>query len=93
MFKHSHLQQRWPSPVQVNEIVPTKSFVPALGTDVVVYEELPVDGSTLPSYSDYQLSKLLAAGVPLDDLSSVTIDSEPSDADISVIANKLNIDE
>lgn len=93
MFKHSRVKQTWPSPEQVRELVPKTSFAPSLGTDVVVFEEQPVDGSSLPNYSDYQLSNLLAAGIPLDDLSSVKIDGAPSDADISAIENSLNIDE
>lgn len=93
MFKHSRVKQTWSFPEQVYELVPKTSFSPSLGTDVVVFEEQPVDGSSLPSYSDYQLSYLLAAGIPLDDLSSVKIDCAPSDADISAIENSLNIDE
>lgn len=93
MFKHSRIKQSWPSPRQVHELVPKISFSRSLGTDVVVYQELPVDGSSLPPYSDYQLSNLLAAGIPLDDLSSVKIDGAPTDADISAIENSLNIDE
>lgn len=93
MFKHSRFKHHWPSPEQVHELVPTTSFSPSLGTDVVVYHEQPVDGSSLPPYSDYQLSNLLAAGIPLDDLSNVKIDGVPSEADLLAIENSLNIDE
>lgn len=93
MFKHSRVKQTWPSPAQVHELVPKTSFVPSLGTEVVTFETVPADGAKLPNYSDYQLSALLSAGVPLNDLSSVKLDASPSDADLSHLDEILNIEE
>lgn len=93
MFKHSRVKQTWPAPEQVQELVPKSSFVSSLGADVVSFEVQPADGASLPNYSDYQLSALLASGVPLNDLSQVQLDAPPSASDLQQLEKTLDIND
>lgn len=93
MFKHSRVKQTWPAPHQVQELVPKSSFVSSLGADVVSFVALPADGASLPNYSDYQLSALLASGVPLNDLSQVHLDAPPSASDLQQLEKIIDIHE
>lgn len=54
------------------------------GVTLVSYAQVPNSeiASKLPSYSDYQLSKLLAANVPLQQVNAAVLDSVPSDETI-----------
>ena len=51
------------------------------GVTVVTYCQVPNSeiARDLPNYSDYQLSKLLAANVPLQPVNAAVLDSVPSD--------------
>lgn len=44
---------------------------------------------SLPSPSEYKLETLLSAGIPLNAVSSLILDSKPSDAQVSAIVDKV----
>lgn len=53
----------------------------------------PVDSSTLPAYDDYQLSRLLAAGVPLQQINvEHMLDGSPTSAELSHFEKLLDND-
>lgn len=57
----------------------------------VVYVPASSLGSDIPKPSEYKLSKLLAAGVPLHPVSSQIIDNAPSSAVVSTYLDKLEV--
>lgn len=48
-----------------------------------------VSVGSLPAPSEYKLETLLSAGIPLNAVSSLLVDSAPSDAQVDVIVNKV----
>lgn len=48
-----------------------------------------VSDCSLPAPSEYKLETLLSAGIPLNSVSSLLVDSAPSDAQVDVIVNKV----
>lgn len=48
-----------------------------------------VSEGSLPAPSEYKLETLLSAGIPLNAVSSLLVDSAPSDAQVDVIVNKF----
>lgn len=69
MFKFNPFRCRFSRPRQVTTLVEQK--VNKDGVIFSTFVDSPVDGSTLPSFKDYQLDKLIAAGVPLSPVSPV----------------------
>lgn len=68
-----------------------KETVSEDGVTLVSYVEVPNTeiASTLPSYSDYQLSKLLEANVPLRQIDAAVLDAVPSDETIESVVSDL----
>lgn len=48
-----------------------------------------VSEGSVPPPSEYKLETLLSAGIPLNAVSSLLIDSAPSDAQVDAIVNKV----
>lgn len=48
-----------------------------------------VSEGSLPAPSEYKLETLLSAGIPLNAVNSLLVDSAPSDAQVDVIVNKV----
>lgn len=48
-----------------------------------------VSEGSIPSPSDYKLETLLSAGIPLNAVSSLLVDSAPSDAQVDAIVSKV----
>lgn len=48
-----------------------------------------VSEGSLPAPSEYKLETLLSAGIPLNAVSSLLVDSAPSDAQVDVIVNEV----
>lgn len=48
-----------------------------------------VSEGSLPAPSEYKLEILLSAGIPLNAVSSLLVDSAPSDAQVDAIVNKF----
>jgi hypothetical protein len=48
-----------------------------------------VSEGSIPAPSEYKLETLLSAGIPLNAVSSLLVDSAPSDAQVDAIVNKV----
>ena len=81
-----------PHPVQQDVL---KETVDSNGVSVcsVVREDVSVSSASLPLYSDYQLSKLVNAGVPLEQIDSSRLleGSAPSESDVENFVNSLDV--
>lgn len=90
-FRNHKFNVPRPLPSQVYEEVVKET--PRNG---VVFCELikqPVDSSSLPAYDDYQLSRLLAAGVPLQEINvDHLLDGTPTSAELSHVEKLLDND-
>lgn len=61
------------------------------GVPVTVMSSRLAGSKPLPKYTEYQLSSLLAAGVPLERVSPV-YDTSPREEDSKLVAQLLNMD-
>lgn len=90
-FRNHKFNVSRPVPEQVFEEV-----VKEIPRNGVVFCELikqPVDSSSLPAYDDYQLSRLIAAGVPLHQINvDHLLDGTPSSAELSQVEKLLDND-
>lgn len=66
-----------------------KDIIDDRGVSHYVRVKQDVSESSLPSPSDYKLETLLSAGIPLNAVSSLLVDSAPSDAQVDAIVNKV----
>lgn len=76
--------------------LPCKIFIDSVqditddrGVSHYVRVKQDVSEGSLPSPSEYKLETLLSAGIPLNAVSSLLVDSAPSDAQVDVIVNKV----
>lgn len=76
--------------------LPRKIFVDSVkditddrGVSHYVRVKQDVSVGSLPAPSEYKLETLLSAGIPLNAVSSLLVDSGPSDAQVDVIVNKV----
>lgn len=80
-----------PVPSQVYEEVVKET--PRNGVIFCEVVKQPVDSSSLPSYDDYQLSRLLAAGVPLQQINvEHLLDGSPTTAELLHVEKLLDND-
>ena len=90
-FRNHKFKVPRPVPEQVFEEVVKET--PRNGVVFCEVVKQPVDSSTLPSYDDYQLSRLLAAGVPLQQINvEHLLDGTPTSAEISQVEKLLDND-
>lgn len=76
--------------------MPHKIFVDSVkditddrGVSHYVRVKQDVSEGSIPSPSEYKLETLLSAGIPLNAVSSLLVDSAPSDAQVDAIVNKV----
>lgn len=67
----------------VNDIIDDR------GVSHYVCVKKDVSESSIPAPSEYKLETLLSAGIPLNAVSSLLVDSSPSDAQVDAIVNKV----
>lgn len=90
-FRNHKFNVPRPVPEQVfEEVVKETPRKGVIFCDVV---KQPVDSSSLPAYDDYQLSRLLAAGVPLQQINvDHLLDGLPTSAEFSQVEKLLDDD-
>lgn len=64
-------------------------FTDDRGVSHYVRVERDVSEGSVPPPSEYKLETLLSAGIPLNAVSSLLVDSAPSDAQVDAIVNKV----
>lgn len=76
--------------------LPRKIFVDSVkditddrGVSHYVHEKQDVSEGSVPAPSDYKLETLLSAGIPLNAVNSLLVDSVPSDVQVDAIVNKF----
>lgn len=76
--------------------IPHKIFVDSVnditddrGVSHYVRVKLDVSEGSIPAPSEYKLETLLSAGIPINAVSSLLVDSVPSDAQVDAIVNKV----
>ncbi len=90
-FRNHKFNVPHPVPLQVYEEVIKET--PRNGVVFCEVVNQPVDSSTLPAYDDYQLSRLLAAGVPLQQINvEHMLDVSPSSVELSQVEKMLDND-
>ena len=90
-FRNHKFRTPRPAPSQVFEEVVKET--PHNGVVFCEVVTQPVDSSTLPAYDDYQLSRLLAAGVPLQQINvEHMLDGSPSSVELSNVEKMLDND-
>lgn len=90
-FRNHKFHVSRPVPKQVFEEVVKET--PRNGVIFCEVVKQPVDSSSLPAYDDYQLSRLLAAGVPLQQINVEHIlDGSPTSAELSQVEKLLDND-
>lgn len=66
-----------------------KDIIDDRGVSRYVRVKQDVSECSLPAPSEYKLETLLSAGIPLNAVSSLLVDSSPSDAQVDAIVNKV----
>lgn len=66
-----------------------KDIVDDKGISHYVKIKADVSEGSLPAPSEYKLETLLSAGIPLNVVSSLILDSKPSDAQVNAIVDKV----
>lgn len=90
-FRNHKFHVPRPVPSQVFEEVVKET--PRNGVVFCEVVKQPVDSSSLPAYDDYQLSRLLAAGVPLQQINvEHMLDASPSSVELSNLEKMLDIE-
>lgn len=76
--------------------LPRKIFVDSvkyitddMGVSHYVRDIQDVSEGSVPAPSDYKLETLLSSGIPLNAVSSLLVDSVPSDVQVDAIVNKV----
>lgn len=75
-----------PHPIREKMFVP---IVDKAGVDRFVLETQDVSCFSIPKPSEYNLEMLLAAGVPLNEVNPLVVDTVPTDVQISQNVNKV----
>lgn len=90
-FRNHKFNVPRPVPEQVFEEVVKET--PRNGVVFCEVVKQPVDSSSLPAYDDYQLSRLLAAGVPLQQINvEHLLEGTPTSAELSQVEKLLDND-
>ena len=91
MFRTRKFNTCPPSPKEFNVLVP-EDFMTEDGTRCSHVVQVPASsiGQNLPNISDYKLSALLRAGVPLDVVPSNILDAAPTEAQASAFLDNLS---
>lgn len=90
-FRNHKFNVPRPVPSQVYEEVVKET--PRNGVVFCEIVKQPVDSSSLPAYDDYQLSRLLVAGVPLQQINvEHMLDGSPTSAELSQVEKLLDTD-
>lgn len=90
-FRNHKFSVPRPAPSQVFEEVVKET--PRNGVVFCEVVKQAVDSSSLPSYDDYQLSRLLAAGVPLQQINvEHMLDGSPTSVELSEFEKFLDND-
>lgn len=66
-----------------------KDIIDDRGVSHYVRVKQDVSDGSIPAPSEYKLETLLSAGIPLNVVSSLLVDSAPSDAQVDAIVNKV----
>lgn len=66
-----------------------KDIIDDRGVTHYVRDKQDVSEGSIPAPSEYKLETLLSAGIPLNAVSSLLVDSSPSDAQVDAIVNKV----
>ena len=66
-----------------------KSITDDRGVSHYVRDKQDVSDVPLPHPSEYKLETLLSSGIPLNAVSSLLVDSAPSDVQVDAIVNKV----
>lgn len=66
-----------------------KDIIDDRGVSHYVCVKQDVSECSLPAPSEYKLETLLSAGIPLNAVSSLLVDSTPTDAQVDAIVNKV----
>lgn len=90
MFRFRKFSYRPPTPCKIYDEVEVEK-VDENGVATVEFVNKPNSDieASLPAYSDYQLSSLLAANVPLQPVNSKILDSEPTSDQIEQAVSEL----
>lgn len=90
MFRHRNIKAVPAVPRPIMDEVEVET-VDANGVRLVSFQQISNDkvASSLPAYSDYQLSTLLAANVPLQPVNAQVLDSIPTDAQLDAAMTEL----
>lgn len=90
MFRHRNIKAVPAIPRPIMDEVEVES-VDANGVRLVSFQQISNDkvASSLPAYSDYQLSTLLAANVPLQPVNAQVLDAIPTDAQLDAAMTEL----
>lgn len=66
-----------------------KNIIDDRGVSHYVRDKQDVSEGSIPAPSDYKLETLLSAGIPLNAVNSLLVDSAPSDAQVDAIVDKF----
>lgn len=90
MFRARKLRQLTAVPKDFNVEVPRFDVLED-GTKVQTVVSVPVSslGKDIPNPEDYTLSKLMAAGVPLNQVSANILDSAPTESEVNSFLDSL----
>lgn len=90
MFRHRNIKAVPAVPRPIMDEVEVET-VDANGVRLVSFHQVSNDkvASSLPAYSDYQLSALLAANVPLQPVKAQVVNAVPTDSQIEAAITEL----
>lgn len=90
MFRHRNIKAVPAVPRPIMDEVEVET-VDANGVRLVAFQQVSNEkvAASLPAYSDYQLSALLAANVPLQPVNAQVLDAVPTDAQLDAAMTEL----
>lgn len=90
MFRHRNIKAVLAVPRPIVDEVEVET-VDANGVRLVSFQQVSNEkvASSLPAYSDYQLSALLAANVPLQPVKAQVVNAVPTDAEMDAAMTEL----
>lgn len=90
MFRHRNIKAVFAVPRPIMDEVEVET-VDANGVRLVSFQQTSNSkvATSLPAYSDYQLSALLAANVPLQPVKAQVVNAVPTDAEMDAAMTEL----
>lgn len=90
MFRHRNIKAVFAVPRPIMDEVEVET-VDANGVRLVSFQQVSNANvaTSLPAYSDYQLSALLAANVPLQPVKAQVVNTVPTDAEMDAAMTEL----